>query len=277
MAEFRVRSCAVVLAVLFAASLNPAYADTPDPRREHAKSLAASGNQKDALALYDVLTASGSSDTTLYIEAIAIAKASGDMKRVGLYGERQIRIDPGNQQIRALIPVAYQVAGDQADAQRARQEYVAYWKASTDPTVRAKPFFMIDSFRVGLYMVNVLQCSEIAGNFGVEYMFDIIGPSEVPLAPTELLANHRERFVVEHDLIAQKVALELGGDQPKVAATLDLLSAPNQALLRMFAKEPTYPELRELVAQNVASDASLATKPPMNGAWGRVTCQLSGK
>lgn len=199
MARVRSRLCAVLAILLALGTYSTVRAQTPDPRRDQARALASSGKFADALALYDTLTASGSTDLALYGEAANVAKAAGDMKRLGLYSERQSKIDPGDAHLRMLAPLAYQIAGDDADALRLRQDYLAFRKASTDPKINSQSFFMIDRFRVGAYMVNALECPEIGGKFGIGYIFDVFGPKDTPLTQAEMLPNHREKIVVEHD------------------------------------------------------------------------------
>jgi hypothetical protein len=118
---------------------------------------------------------------------------------------------------------------------------------------------------------------EIAGDYGVGYMFDVWGPKVPPLPPEERAANHRERIVLEHNRLDQKVLSELEHKDAPMHPTLDLLAADGHATLKWFDSEPTYPVLRDAVSQFVANDKNLATRPPMGNAWSRITCMVAGK
>jgi tetratricopeptide (TPR) repeat protein len=186
-----------------------AAAQDDGDRRQQARSLAASGKLIEALSVYDELRSSGSGDVTLYAEARRTAVAAHDLRRAAVYGERRLKVDPNDYDTRSFIPLAYRLAGDEADAQRSREEFLSYWKASSDPNVRAKPFLLVDRFQTGGWTVYALECMEIAGDYGVGYMFDVWGPKAPPLPPDEVVANHRERIVLEHNRLDQKILSEL--------------------------------------------------------------------
>lgn len=268
----------MVLLLAAGVATHGASAQTPSPQtgdqmpsahfdlRKQAQSLATSGKLSEALAVYDKLTASGAADASLYDEARAVAMRAGDIRRVAVYAERQLKVDPHNGRLRELVAVAYQVANDDKNAQRAREEYLAYWKASTDPKVRSQPLFMIDSFKAGAFTVNVLQCTEIGGDFGVGYMFDIWGPKAPPLAPSEAAANHRGRIVLEHNQMTRRVMSELSKKEVPVMPTLDALYNDAHVTVQRFADEPPYAMLRRIVAKYVANDQRLNTSPSFSGA-----------
>jgi hypothetical protein len=266
-------------AAIMAASLIafPAAAQDNGDRREQARSLATSGKLVEALSIYDELTSSGSSDLTLYTEATRAAAAAHDMRRAAVYRERRLKIDPNDFNTRSSIPLAYRLAGDEAEARRSRDEFVAYWKASTDAKVRANPSLVIDRFQAGAWTVYALECMEISGDYGVGYMFDVWGPKAPPLPPDELLANHRERIVLEHNRLDQKVLSELKHEDAPVRPTLDLLFANGHATLKWFDGEPTYAAIHDAVSQYVANDKDLTNRPPMGNAWSRITCLAGGK
>ncbi len=270
--------CMKVVA-LMAVSLIASSAAAQDDgvRREQARSFATSGKLAEALAIYDELTSSGSSDLTLYTEATRAAAAAQDMRRGALYRERRLKVDPNDFNARSTVPLAYRLAGDEAEARRSREEFRAYWKASTDPNVRAQPQLVIDRFRVGPWTVYAVECMEIAGDYGVGYMFDVWGPKVPPLPPEERAANHRERIVLEHNRLDQKVLSELKHEDAPMHPTLDLLSGNGHATLKWFEGEPAYSVLREAVSQFVANDKELASRPPMGNAWSRITCMVGGK
>jgi hypothetical protein len=248
-----------------------------DDRRQQARALATSGKLVEALTIYDELTSTGSSDLTLYTEATRTAAAAQDMRRGAIYRERRLKIDPNDYTTRFTIPLAYRLAGDEVEARRSREEFRAWWKASTDPGVRAQSSLVIDRFKVGPWTVYAVECMEIAGDFGVGYMFDVWGPKAPPLPPEERAANHRERIVLEHNRLDQKILSELKQQDAPIHPTLDLLSAEGHATLKWFDSEPTYPALRDAVSQFVANDKGLAARPPMGNAWSRITCMIEGK
>ena len=268
---------AVALIAVVGLMVSSATAQEDGVRRQQARSFATSGKLAEALKIYDELTASGSSDLTLYTEATRTAAAAQDMRRGAVYRERHLKIDPNDYNIRSIIPFAYRMAGDEAEAARSREEVRAWWKASTDPNIRAQSSIVIDRFRAGIWTVYVVECMEIAGDFGVGYMFDVWGPKTPPLPPEERAANHRERIVLEHNRLDQKVLSQLNQQDAPIHPTLDLLSAEGHATLKWFDSEPTYPVLRDVVGQYVANDKGLATRPPMGNAWSRITCKVDGK
>lgn len=244
-----------------------------DPRRDQARSLAASGNFAEALKLYDNLTAAGSTDVALYTEATRAAVGAHDLRRAAVYAERRMKIDPNDYNTHAFVPLAYRLGGDEAEAKRTRAEFVSYWKASTDPKVRSQSLFLIDTFRAGPWTVNALQCFEIGGDFGVGYVFDVWGPKAPPLPPDQVAANYRERIVLEHNRLDKKMASEIAGRDVPVRPTLDVLRAGGHATLKWFDGEPPYATLRDIVEQYVANDTDLAIKPPIGGTWNRITCR----
>jgi hypothetical protein len=254
-----------------------AAAQDDGDRRQQARSLAASGKLIEALAVYDELTSSGSSDLTLYAEAKRTAVAAHDLRRAAVYGERRLKIDPNDYDTRSFIPLAYRLSGDEAEAQRSREEFLSYWKASSDPNVRAKPFLLVDRFQAGSWTVYALECMEIAGDYGVGYMFDVWGPKAPPLPPEEVAANHRERIVLEHNRIDQKILSELKHEDAPMHPTLDALFANGHATLKWFDGEPSYPVIHDLVSQYVANDKDLASKAPMGNTWSRITCLAGGR
>jgi hypothetical protein len=257
--------------------VSSAVAQEASVRRQQARSFVISGKLVEALSIYDELTTSGSSDLTLYTEAASTAAAAHDMRRAALYRERRLKVDPNDYNTRSTIPLAYRLAGDEAEARRSREEFRTYWKASTDPKVRAQPHLVIDRFQAGPWTVYAVECMEIAGDYGVGYMFDVWGPRAPPLPPEESAANHRERIVLEHNRLDQKVLSELKNKDTPMHPTLDLLSADGHATLKWFDGEPTYPALRDIVSQFVANDKDLATRPPIGNAWSRITCVVGGK
>jgi hypothetical protein len=244
-------------------------------RRERARSLAASGKLAEALAIYDGLVTSGSADLTLYAEARNAARAAHDMRRNAAYGERELKANPNNFGLRNAIPLMYRLAGDEANFQRRREEFIVYWKASTDPGIRSKPFLAVDRFRAGMWTVYVIECLEIGGDFGVGYVFDVWGPKAPPLPPEELEANLHERIVLEHNRKTNRVESELTHTNASMRPTLDALSAKGHVTLNWFGEEPSYATIRNIVAQHVASDTNLG--PPMNRVWARITCQPKDK
>lgn len=247
-----------------------------DAGRERARSLAAAGNLPDALAIYDALTAAAAVDPALYAEAMQAAKAARDMRRMAAYGERLIKVDPANYDVRSIIPLAYRLAGDERAAEHWRADVAAYWKSATDPGVRSKPALFIDAFRAGSWMVNVIQCLEVGGDFGVGYVFDVWGPKAPPLPVEELRANHRERIVLEHNRLDQKILSEMTHTQAPMRPTLDALDSGGHATLKWFDDEPAYAVVREIVGRYVAGDAGLAAKPPMGGRWAAIDCARTG-
>jgi hypothetical protein len=268
---------AVALIGFVGLTFSSAAAQEGSVRREQARTFAASGNFVEALSIYDELTSSGSSDLTLYTEAAHAAAAAQDMRRGAIYRERRLKIDPNDYNTRFTIPLAYRLAGDETEARRSREEFRAWWKASTDPSVRAQPSLVIDRFKVGPWTVYAVECMEIAGDYGVGYMFDVWGPKAPPLPPEERAANHRERIVLEHNRLDQKIMSELKQENAPMHPTLDLLSAQGHATLKWFDSEPAYPALREAVTQFVANDKGLAARPPMGNAWSHITCRVEGK
>jgi hypothetical protein len=265
---------AIMAAALIAGS---AVAQDHGERREQARSLAAAGKLGEALAVYDELTSSRSGDVTLYSEATRIAAAAHDMRRAAVYRERLLKVDPKDFNTRSAVALAYRLAGDEAEARRATDEFRAYWKASTDPKERASPLLVIDRFQAGPWTVYAVECMEIAGDYGVGYMFDVWGPKTPPLPPEERAANHRERIVLEHNRLDQKMLSELKHQDVPIHPTLDALSANGHATLKWFDGEPTYPVIRDIVSQYVANDKDLATRASIGNAWSRIDCLTDRK
>jgi hypothetical protein len=278
----RVAALLVLVVCAVSQALPATAADKQDPsvgdaRRAQARALTAASKFDQALPLYDDLTASGSTDISLYVEAVQAAAAAHDMRRGAVYRERRLKVDPNDYLTRAIIPVAYRLAGDDAAAERSISDFIAYWKASKDPQVRSKPLLMIDQFRAGPWTVNVLQCMEIGGDFGVGYMFDVWGPKAPPLPPGEMEANHRERIVLEHNRLDQKIASEMSHQQAPMHPSLDALSANKHRTVQFFASEPSYAMMRNIVSADIQNDKDLATEAPLGGAWGKITCQTADK
>jgi hypothetical protein len=269
------KAAAVTGAVALMASSAAAQDDSV--RREQARTFAASGKLVEALAIYDELTSSGQSDLTLYTEAIRAAAAAQDMRRGAVYRERRLKIDPNDYNTRSIIPFAYRLAGDEANARRSREEVRAYWKASTDPNIRAQSSIVIDRLQAGPWTVYAVECMEIAGDYGIGYMFDVWGPKIPPLPAEERAANHRERIVLEHNRLDQKIMSELNKENAPMHPTLDLLSAEGHATLKWFDSEPSYPVLRDAVSQHVANDKGLAARLPIGNAFSHITCRVEGK
>ena len=245
-------------------------------RREQARALTTAGNAAEALKIYDDLTGTRSTDVSLYMEATRAATGAHDFRRAAVYTERLVAVDPGNYGARVFVPLAYRLAGDESEALRARKEFAAYWKGSADPQVRSKPFLTIDTFRAGNWSVNVIQCLEIGGDFGVGYIFDVWGPKAPPMPPEELAANHRERIVLEHNQLDQKIASEMAHHEVPIRPTLDALSGTGHSTLKWFDGEPSYAVIRDIVGPYIANDKALATQTPMGNNWGRITCQTAG-
>jgi hypothetical protein len=248
-----------------------------DPRREQARSLVASGKPADALPIYDELTASGSSDATLYKEATQAAVAAHDRRRTAIYAEGQVTAEPDNVILHSLVAYAWRMAGDEAQAPRAGEDFIAYWKASTNPAVRARPLFRIDRFDTGNATVTVYQCVEIAGKLGVGYLFEISTPTSPPPQPSEAALTQRQRIVLEHDRAVQELVAKQLNKPDAVRPSLDLLSPGTHATLRWFDAEPDYPTLRDVVGKYVVSEGDLTSKPPMGNAWAGLTCLTEGK
>jgi hypothetical protein len=255
-------------------AVSPAAAQEDGVRRQQARSFATSGKLVEALSIYDELTNSGSNDLTLYTEATRTAAAAQDMRRGAVYRERRLKIEPNDYNTRSTIPLAYRMAGDEAEAQRSRDEFRAWWKVSADPDVRARSSLVIDRFQAGPWTIYAVECMEIAGDYGVGYMFDVWGPKAPPLPPEEREANHRERIVLEHNRLDQKILSELKHEDTPMRPTLDLLFANGHATLNGFDGEPTYPALRDAVSEFVANDKNLAARPPMGNAWSRISCMV---
>lgn len=268
---------AMALTVVVGLMISSAASQEAGDRRQQARSFASSGKLSEALSIYDELTSSGSRDLTLYTEATNAAAAAQDMRRSAVYRERRLKIYPNDYNARSTIPLAYRLAGDEAEARRSRDEFRAFWKASTDPKIRAQASLVIDRFQAGSWTVYAVECMEIAGDYGVGYMFDVWGPKVPPLSPEERVANHRERIVLEHNRLDQKILSELKQRDVPMHPTLDLLSAEGHATLKLFDREPTYAAIRDAVSQFVANDKNLATRPPMGNAWSQITCMVGGK
>ena len=81
-----------------------------------------------------------------------------------------------------------------------------------------------------------------------------------------MAANHRERIVLEHNRLDQKILSELKHEDAPMHPTLDALFANGHAALKWFDGEPTY----------VADDKDLATKAPIGNAWSRIACPAGG-
>ncbi|HLX14794.1 MAG TPA: hypothetical protein VKS24_06260 [Bradyrhizobium sp.] len=160
-----------------------AVAQNGDARREQARSFANSGKLSEALSIYDELTSSGSRDLTLYAEATRTAAAAQDMRRAAIYRERRLKIDPDDYNTRSTISLAYQLAGDEAEARRSRDEFRAFWKASTDPKVRAQPSLVIDRFQAGPWTIYAVECMEIAGDYGGRLHVRCVGAAGSSFAP----------------------------------------------------------------------------------------------
>lgn len=268
-------SASWLMAIILIAS--QAAAQDNAARREQARSLANSGKLGEALSIYDELTSSGSRDLALYAEATRTAAAAQDMRRAAIYRERRLKVDPNDYNTRSIIPLAYQLAGDEANARRSREEFRTFWKASTDPKVRAQPSLVIDRFQAGPWTVYAVECMEIAGDYGVGYMFDVWGPKAPPMPPEEQAANHRERIVLEHSRLDQRILSELKGENAPARPSLDALSGAGHATLKWFDGEPSYATVRDVVNQFVANDKELASKPPMGNGWSRIDCTVEGK
>lgn len=118
---------------------------------------------------------------------------------------------------------------------------------------------------------------EIAGDFGVGYMFDVWGPKAPPMSPEERAANHRERIVLEHNRLDQRVLSELQHENAPMHPSLDALSGAGHATLKWFDREPTYTAVRDIVNQSVANDKELASKPPVGNRWSQIDCMTEGK
>jgi hypothetical protein len=262
------------MAIILIAS--QAVAQDDDARREQARSFANSGKLSEALLIYDQLTSSGSRDLTLYAEATRTAAAAQDMRRAAIYRERRLKVDPNDYNTRSTIPLAYRLAGDEAEARRSRDEFRTFWKASTDPKVRAQSSLVIDRFQAGPWTVYAVECMEIAGDYGVGYIFDVWGPKAPPLPPEERAANHRERIVLEHSRLDQRVLSELKHENAPVHPSLDVLSGSGHRTLKWFNNEPTYAAVRDIVSQFVANDKELASNPPVGSGWS-IECMVQGK
>ena len=116
---------AVVASFVPHASVQATSVDTQMPLWDKARSLAAAGQLTEALSIYDDLTASGSLGTALYLEARDAAKGARDMRRFAIYGERQLKIDPDNYELRQSFSMGHQLAGDDAAAERSRMEFIS--------------------------------------------------------------------------------------------------------------------------------------------------------
>lgn len=66
-----------------------------------------------------------------------------------------------------------------------------------------------------------------------------------------MAANHRERIVLEHNRLDQKILSELKHENAPMHPTLDALFANGHATLKWFDGEPTYPVIHDLVSQCV--------------------------
>jgi len=271
------RMIAVVIVATCWIGASVAAEEGADPRRAQAQSLVAAGKPAEALPIYDELTAAGSTDSSLYNEASRAAVAAHDMRRGATYIERKIKLEPNNYVLRYLMPFAWRMAGDEARAQRAGEDFIAYWKTSTDPILRSRRSFRIDQFSAGNATVEVEQCIEIAGPLGVGYMFEIFAPANPPPSPAELAQTHRERIVLEHDRAVHELLAKQLNKPDVVRPSLDLLSPAGHVTLKWFDAEPDYASLREIVAKYVAGEQDLASKPPMGNAWAGLTCLTQGK
>jgi hypothetical protein len=260
-----------LLAALVAGAGITAAADPGDARRDQAAALVDAGDLARALALYDALTEAGSTDPTLYGEAIQAARAAEDFRRDAVYRERQLKIDPDNFRVRQVIPILYRVAGDEANARRSRDELIAYWQAATDPAVRAQPMFSIDRYEVGRWVIVVNECFEVAGTFGVGYQFNVLLARNGPWTPADL----RSVLVLEHDQLAGRILQRREKPDAPLRPTLDVYEAGTHKTLQVFDADPTYPELRELVGRYVAANAALIDRAPVADA--AVTCATTPK
>ena len=92
-----------------------------------------------------------------------------------------------------------------------------------------------------------------------------------------MAANHRERIVLEHNRLDQKILSELKHEDAPMHPTLDALFANGHATLKWFDGEPSYPVIHDLVSQYVADDKDLASKAPIGNTWSRITCLAGGK
>jgi hypothetical protein len=248
-----------------------------DSRREQAQSLVATGKPAEALPLYDELTAAASPDAALYKEALRAAAAAHDKRRTAIYFERQAKAAPDDFVLQSLIAYAWRMAGDEAEARRAGADFIVYWKASTNPALRARPFFRIDQFGTGNATVTVYQCVEVAGKLGVGYLFDIATPTIPPPPPGESPLTPRQRIVLEHDRAVQELLAKQLNKPDVVRPSLDLLSPGQHATLRWFDAEPDYLAVRDIVGKYVVSEGDLASKPPMGNAWAGLTCTTDTK
>lgn len=271
------RAVLATIAGIFMMVVAPVSAqDTGDFQRNQARSLVQAGNFTEAFKIYDDLTNTGSAEAALYAEATRAAIDGHDMRRAAIYAERRLNVDPNDLNTHEFVPLAYRLAGDEAEARRARDEFQSYWKSSADEKVRAKPFLMIDTFRAGPWTVSVLQCMEIGGNFGIGYIFDVWGPQAPPLPSDQLAENHRRRIVLEHNRIDQQVSSELSHKDAPLRPTLDVLSATGHATLKWFDDEPAYATIRDIVGHYVANEKNLANEPPLGGRWNQMTCRPAG-
>jgi hypothetical protein len=251
--------------------------ENTNSRLEQARSLVTSGRPAEALPIYDELTSIESTDLNLLKEAGRVAIAARDHRRIAMYLERRLHADPSDFGARSAVAAAWRDAGDETQAKRSREDYVAYWKTSTDPKVRGTPFLVIDHFRTANATVMVEQCLEIAGDFGVGYVFNIYAPLGPPLSQDEVLKNYRQRIVLEHNKTTQKVLSELKHQEVPPVPTLDLLMPTGHRTLKFFDAEPDYETIRDIVGKFVESEGDLSSRPPMSGAWGRIWCMTENK
>jgi hypothetical protein len=260
------------IVVALVASIAVAGAAEPDDaRRAQAAALVKSGDLAGALALYDALTQAGSTDPTLYGEAIRTAQAAEDFRRNAVYRERQLKIDPDNFRVRQVIPILYRVAGDEANAGRSRGELIAFWKAATDPAIRAQPSFTIDRYEVGRWVVIVNECFEIAGTFGVGYQFNVLLAKSGAWTPADL----RSVIVLEHDQLAGRLQHQADTPDTPIRPSLDVYEAGTHKTLQFFDADPAYPALREIVRHYVSANAALVDRGPVSGA--AVTCATASR
>jgi hypothetical protein len=246
-------------------------------RRQQAQALVTSGKPAEALPIYDELTAAGPSDPSLYSEASRAASAVHDMRRVATYIERASKAEPDNFVLPSLVVLVWRQAGDEAKAQEAARNYIAYWKASTNPILRGHPLFKIDRFSTGNASVEVQQCVEIGGKLGVGYVFDIFSPAGAPQSPGNPEPAHRQRIVLEHDRAVQELLAKQLNKPDVVRPSLDLLSPDAHVTLKWFDKEPDYLTLRAIVVKYVTDEGDLSTKPEMGKSWSGLTCMTEDK
>jgi hypothetical protein len=269
----------VAAAIIVACWINCSAAEEQggNDRRQQAQALVASGKPADALPIYDELTAGGSSDPSLYTEASRAATAAQDMRRAATYIERHVKAEPDNFVLPSIVAYAWRLAGDEAKAQQAAKDYIAYWKASTNPVLRAHPYFRIDQFTAGNATVEVQQCVEIAGRLGVGYVFDVFAPENTPQSSGGSPAPiFRQRIVLEHDRAVQELLAKQLNKPDVVRPSLDLLTSNSHATLNWFDSEPDYATLRAIVVKLLAG-ADVSSNPPMGKAWAGLTCVTEGK